>query len=577
MALSNYSPSGVVHLGQVPWNSGYKHVRLYTDRASQNSDILSRCGISSDSYSYIARNRTLRVSIPADRLYHVNYCAYRNPSLGSRWIYCFVTDVEYVNDNTTELTLETDVFQTFLYGVDWTLPSCMVEREHTDDEGAMYTDEPAFDLVYKVTGMESEKFDAGYLIVMTCATPQQNDNLIEEFLNPGGYWAKPVLPNFHRGVLYGCTAYCFKLQSAGGGIISDGINLLLNGLQYAGSTDSIVAIFTVPSFFDLPYDGTPIDGTNYQYQSVTALKNLKAPERGDEVDGYEPKNRKLLYYPYTMLRLTDQNGSNSELRYELFSTAVPEIAIRAAVNPSCQCLAHPLGYMGNFSNYECGITTDMGALGSWTNNAYQTWQGQNGLSTALGAAAAGVALAGVTGGASLSAAAANLAERAALKEMGLPAMAGLAGREAAKNIASVGAIGAAGAAGSMLTQHAAHYKQPTTARGSVNGCTSFQTKVQGVYAERVQVKAEIAKAIDDFFTMYGYTVNRVKVPNLTGRDSFNFVKTVNAAPKSLMETASAIVTDGGRGTPAAALDTIEKCFNSGITFWHTTSGFGSYS
>ena len=577
MALSNYTPSGVVYLGQVPWNNGYKHVRLYTDRTSQNSDILSRCGISSDSYSYIARNRTLRVSIPADRLYHVNYCAYRNPSLGSRWIYCFVTDVQYVNDNTTELALETDVFQTFLYGVDWTLPACMVEREHTDDEGAMYTDEPAFDLVYKVTGITQRLFDAGYLIVMTSATPQQNDNIVEDILNPSGYWGKPISPTFHRGVLYGCTAYCFKLQTAGGGYVTDNIELLLNGLQYAGSTDSIVAIFTIPSFFDLPYDDQPINGTSYQFQAVTPVEDFEAPALGDTVDGYKPKNRKLLYYPYTMLRLTDQNGAMSELRYELFPADVPRIMIRAAINPSCQCLAHPQNYMGNLNCYECGITTDMGSLGSWTNNAYQTWQGQNGLSTALGAAAAGIALAGVTGGASLGAAAANLAERAALKEMGLNAMAGVAGREAAKNIATVGAIGAAGAGASMLTQHAAHYKQPTTARGSVNGCTAFQTKVQGVYAEKVQVKSEIAKTIDDFFTMYGYTVNRVKVPNLTGRDSFNFVKTVNAAPKSLMETASAIVTDGGRGTPAAALDTIERCFNAGITFWHTTSNFGSYS
>lgn len=575
MALSNYSPSGVIYLGQVPWNDSYKHVRLYGDRTSQNSDILSMCGISSGNYAYISRDRILKVSIPADRLYHVNYCAYRNPSLGSRWIYCFVTNVRYVNDNTTELTLETDVFQTFLYGVDWTLPACMVEREHTDDDDALWTDEPAFDLTYTVTDETFKRFDVGYVVVMTCSKPEQGDgSIIDQFLNPSGYYAKPLDMSIYKGVPYGCQAYCFKMETAGGGYVTDQLEMFLNGIQWAGSIDSIAAIFTVPSFFELPNDA-PITSPTAQFQNAIAIESFDAPT-WTSANGYTPRNKKLYRYPYTYLNLTDMNGSSSEIRYELCDEATPKININAWVNPACQCLAYVKGYMGLDANLSTGIVTNMGALGSWPSNAYQTWVGQNGLTTTITAVAAGVALAGVTGGTSIAAAAANLGERAALREMGLPAMGRIAGQEAAKNIGKVAAIGAAGTGASLLQQNATHYKQPVTSRGNLNMSTMYQTGLQGVYAQRIQCVPEIMRQIDDFFDMFGYAVNKVKVPNMTGNDGFNYVKTVNAAPKSLRETAGGIVTDGGRGTPAAELSVIESCFNAGITLWHTTSGFGSF-
>lgn len=569
MALSNYSPSGVIYLGQVPWNNSYKHVRLYGSRDSQNSDILSMCGIQSTGYSYIARNRTLKVSIPADRLYHVNYCAYRNPSIGSRWIYCFVTDVEYVNDNTTELTLETDVFQTFLYGVDWSLPACMVEREHTDDNDAMFTDEPAFDLVYTVTDQTFKRFDAGYIVVMTSAYPEQNQNIIDDWLNPSGYWGKPVKPTVYRGVPQGCVAYCCKLDYAGGGYVKENFELLMNGLSYAGSVDSVAAIFTVPSFFNLPQDGF-ITSDSSQFQTTLPEEQFDAPDWVSG-NGYTPRNRKLYRYPYTFLKLTDMNGSSSELRYELCSNATPKVNILASVNPACQCMAYVKDYMGVYAYLEAGIVTEMGALGSWMNNAFQTWVGQNSFKLSPAAALGNVALAGLSGGMSIAGTAGKLSA------LGVdPGKA--SGIVQASKIDTGNAItgDVIGQAANLTSEAMSAYKQPTTARGNINGSTMYQSGLQGVYAQRIQCVPQIMRQIDDFFDMFGYAVNKVKVPNMTGRDGYNYVKTVNAAPKSLRATAGSVVTDGGRGTPAAELSVIEACLNAGITFWHTTSDFGNF-
>ena len=148
MSLPNYSPQGIIRLGCVPWNSSYTHIRYYGSLDEQLSDIASMCTIATMDYVYIGRNRTIKVDMEADRLYHVNYMMYRNPSITNRWIYCFITDVKYINDHTTELAIETDIFQTYLYGVDWTLPACMIERAHsaTESERLMVTPEPDFPL-----------------------------------------------------------------------------------------------------------------------------------------------------------------------------------------------------------------------------------------------------------------------------------------------------------------------------------------------------------------------------------------------------------------------------------------------
>ena len=62
--------------------------------------------------------------------------------------------------------------------------------------------------------------------------------------------------------------------------------------------------------------------------------------------------------------------------------------------------------------------------------------------------------------------------------------------------------------------------------------------------------------------MYGYKVNRVKVPNLHTRQSWNYVKTVDCT----------IVAN----IPQDDLNSIKQMFNKGITLWHNTD-VGNYN
>ena len=63
--------------------------------------------------------------------------------------------------------------------------------------------------------------------------------------------------------------------------------------------------------------------------------------------------------------------------------------------------------------------------------------------------------------------------------------------------------------------------------------------------------------------MYGYKVNMVKVPNITGRANWNYVKTINC--------------DVEGNIPVTDLEVIRAMFNRGVTLWHNATNFLNYA
>ena len=85
--------------------------------------------------------------------------------------------------------------------------------------------------------------------------------------------------------------------------------------------------------------------------------------------------------------------------------------------------------------------------------------------------------------------------------------------------------GAQGIAGALMAKKQ-HNMIPTTVSGSLNsGDVNVASGNNTFHFYKMSIKQEYAKIIDDFFTMYGYQVNSLKVPNITGRTNWNYVKT----------------------------------------------------
>lgn len=108
-----------------------------------------------------------------------------------------------------------------------------------------------------------------------------------------------------------------------------------------------------------------------------------------------------------------------------------------------------------------------------------------------------------------------------------------------------------------------HSLQPNSARGNTNGGDiNVCSQKNGFFFYNYSIKAEYARVIDDYFSMFGYKVNRVKTPNITGRQNWNYIKTINCN------------FDGD--IPQAHLDIIRTMFNNGVTLWHNPQTIYNY-
>ena len=54
----------------------------------------------------------VRVEIPISTMYRTGYMRFKNTSFENKWIYAFVTSVEYINNNVTQVKFEIDVLMT---------------------------------------------------------------------------------------------------------------------------------------------------------------------------------------------------------------------------------------------------------------------------------------------------------------------------------------------------------------------------------------------------------------------------------------------------------------------------------
>jgi hypothetical protein len=108
----------------------------------------------------------------------------------------------------------------------------------------------------------------------------------------------------------------------------------------------------------------------------------------------------------------------------------------------------------------------------------------------------------------------------------------------------------------------AHYR-PNMAVGTSMPNITAGGRFLDFYFYHCHIRDDEVMRIDDFLSTYGYAVNRVKQPNLTGRAYWNFVQTKDAVIAGDM--------------PSSSKEAIGKIFDGGITFWHNGDQVGNYA
>ena len=518
------------YLLSVPLENDYKHTLYFTDRNSQYEYFINKQKHFFTEISYQRKDGFIRVPRGYDDLQVCNYLMYQNPDppetsdgYVQRWYYAFITKLEYVNDNTTNVYFETDVIQTWLF--DYQIKSSFVEREHVNDDtiGLHTVPEQLETGEYIANGYNSnESLLVTSLIIGTTV------NLNSEDLSN-------VSGTQYNGVFSGVKYYKVDYTQA---------KEIVKHLADNGKADAILCIFTCPSLFissTVPSGGTysEVDAgmlVDYGGWINTFGIDEEAITKPSTVNGYTPKNNKLFTYPYCYLLMSNNAGASAVYKYELFEND-PDFRIYSALTPGMSIRIVPLNYNGASKNNAEGLNLGKFPVCSWNTDVYTNWLTQNAVNIG---ASIGSSLLTVAGGATM--------------------MATGAGALAGAGAVASGVLGVASSVGEVY----AHSLQPPQMEGNLNsGDVTFSAGYLTFTAYYMSIKKEYARIIDEYFNMYGYKVNRVKVPLKNHRANYWYTKTID------------INIDGP--IPMNDMQKIKNAYNKGITFWKNPANIQNYS
>ncbi len=503
------TPQGQLYLCKTPLENDYKNQLTFSNATTQYNYFASTIKHSYSDYTYIKKDNVVNIGDNIDNIIDCNYLFYKNVGFSDRWYYCFITNMEYVNENCTRVTFETDCFQTWQFNIKYN--RCFVEREHVNDDTiGLHTVPENLELGEYVTN-NTEYYDGldDCCFVLQCTEWTSNDN-------------KPLSTSYGG------------IPMAGGAYVCDNIVAIVNILQLfanEGKSDAVYNLYMIPKKF-ITYDTTYLQWEG-QSSPITDNKTIK---KLTSLNGYTPINKKLLTFPYCYLLLSNNNGSSNILHFERFG-GDPQFIIKGVpvVGGSIKC--QPQNYDDFHFQEEMGLMAGKLPTLNWSDDEYTNWLTQNSVNIGLGVASAGLTIAG-----------------------GIGMMAAAGGAVAGAGAIVSGAMAIANELGAVYQ----HSLQPNSAKGNVNGGDiNVCSKTNGFYFYSMSIKEEYARIIDNYFSMFGYKINRVKVPNITGRSNWNYVKTISCN------------FDGD--IPQTDLNIIRKMFDNGVTLWHSANTMYDYS
>ena len=127
----NYTPQTEVHLlSNVPFNFSYNNVMDFDTINEQTTYFLNKSKLTFEDLTHQrVNNNSINLEVAYEDLYEINYMMFQNDKIPGKWFYAFITNYDFVSPNVTRITYQIDVYQTWLFEMDW--QTTYVEREHT--------------------------------------------------------------------------------------------------------------------------------------------------------------------------------------------------------------------------------------------------------------------------------------------------------------------------------------------------------------------------------------------------------------------------------------------------------------
>ena len=517
-------PSSDIILLKTPFEMDERNQLTFSSIEEQYSYFNSLPKLEYDNCTYQRKEDVIRYLtdnyITFEELIKYNYCMYKNENYSNKWFYAYIEKIEYKNDGMSEVKIKTDAFQTWQFDINY--KRSFVEREHVNNDTiGLHTVPENLETGDYISCNLQPSF---YSIPETCFVVATTEKIttsystINQLLPIGLYY-------------YGLTT----LQ---------GIKDLIKILDEAGKGDTVNSVFvTLKDFFSSWGTITNVDGqisSSIRFDYSNTVEITKVNYLGNN---YIPKNNKLLTFPFSFLQVSNHSGQIINYKWENFnlldvgSDGKIKFDIKGTITPGGSMKAFPINYNNILNNYDDNIVIGKLPIGAFNNDVYTNWLTQNGVNIGLNVLSSGLQVASGIG----------------MMATGGGALAG------AGNITS-GALSIANTLSSVYQ----HSLIPDSVNGNVNcGDVNFTIGLTNIEFKRMSIKNEYAKIIDDYFSMFGYKVNLLKVPSITGRKNWNYVKTVDIN----------ITGD----FPQEDLQQIKDIFNNGCTFWHNPNTFLDYS
>lgn len=504
----------------VALSADYTYTIWFSSASAQVAYFNTKMSHAYVNFTYIRNGGYISVPGKADDYYDVNYCSFANLSYGDKVFYAFVTDVVYINDDTTYLFIQLDIIQSWMFQMQF--QKCFVEREHVSD-----------DTIGKHTVPENLPF--GDLVVQQSSEYKYAPKPVVKYA--GSHYSATVINNVYDPL-----------------VTEDDPSAISSALDDLSETPERIAYVKMGC--------TPKD------ESITFPRNTTVFTFNG--DSYTPVNKKLFTYPYCALYVDDYGTNSALLKWEDFANpASASFRFKADTRPypfmtlipkSYRGVAEASAYMVAKTDFpDCPYIIDnfrawLSSNGAKQSLQYQALVEQNTIQDTAG-------LVNILTGALGSAVSVGASVATGIPQNPGDFGAGAAisnylgkqSREVNRQVAK-----------QSLSIDVSYAETHGTSIGGQFGGGNIPW-FMGLIGWRFQaqgIKPEYARIIDDFFTRFGYKVNRYKIPNLKSRTRFNYVKTVGC-----------VITGN---IPQSVITGVEKIFDAGITLWHSTD-VGNYS
>lgn len=554
-------PSTTVRVCQsIPLDNTYTDTILFTSKSAQESYFASKTKktYSGLTYQRLASNSStwaIFLEDVADYFYDCNYLCFQNGGFGNKWLYAFISDILYINENCTAITFEIDVMQTWLF--DFEIKKSFIERMHVADDTIsrnLVEEDLNFMQRYEYYYVENSRLFEGstrpldtdgefddriiYDSIILVATSEDVDE--EDEVLEGG-----LIQNTYQGLKY----IGFNANDLGVGYC----NAWLKRMNEGGKAGAINSISMVPSA-GLTYSSggngklnINIEDPNGNVGEKEYLINYSTLD-----DDYIPKNNKLFCWPYHFFSITTLDGQSYDYKYEdiIESDPVPgtttmKFKFKFAFGADPTYFMYPSYYMKCNNNYDYGIKLSGFPKCNWNFGVWENYYAQQDtnitlsmIASMLGAGSAGAGTAA----------------------QGLTSKAG-AGVSTAVGMLQAG-IGAVQAGLSTFGGLSVVKSQPDQSKGANNvGGVNYNMETMDFWIIHKRLHWGYVVKIDDYFTKFGYRVNSTGVPNLHTRKYWNYLKLDQPSVTGNM--------------PVGDMRMIKQILSNGITFWHTTD-VGNY-